>query len=147
MKVDKSTNATGPLRFHLSSASWMHCRAGDLCSCRPTNIWFTADLRVSQRCWCRVQSTAMWRRAGRLKSTRITAEMFLSLSGPTAPIALRPPQCWDLLITHLDTDTHTVGLLWTSDQLAVEADTYATHKHKTDGHPYPQLQSKIIEFP
>jgi len=54
--------------------------------------------------------------------------MFFISRGATAHIDPRPPHCWGIQITH--TYTHSVGILWTSDQYVAGAAKYTTHKHK-----------------
>ena len=49
--------------------------------------------------------------------------------GATVQLELTSPHCWDFWITHRH--THSLGLLWMSDQPLAKAVTYTTHnKHK-----------------
>jgi hypothetical protein len=55
-------------------------------------------------------------------------------NGSTAPWGPRPPHFWGFTITFLDTP-HSVGLLWTRDQLVAETSTWQHTTLTTDRHP------------
>jgi len=83
-------------------------------------------------------------------STKTPIELLVP---PTVSVALQTssgPGCLVIEVSksHIDTSTHAhasthaVGILWSSDQLVIEAATYITHNKLTDEHPCSQRNSK-----
>jgi hypothetical protein len=66
--------------------------------------------------------------------------LFIIFSGSAAERGLWPSHSRGFLITHIDAP-HSVGLLWTSDQLDAKTSTWEQTTHTTDKLPCPRWDS------
>jgi hypothetical protein len=71
----------------------------------------------------------------------VSTNALFFFNGSTAPWGPRPPHCFSRIHDHTLHTPHSVGLLWTGDQLVAETSTWQQTTLTTDGHPCPRRDS------